>query len=132
MEGKPERFALVDGTDVPMAFWCGTKRGPITLPEGPFYRLDYMEVHPRLRGGPLSVFMVALWACRALELGANGIVLSAFPAEGLLAFYRRAGAVERQPRGWNQPRGLVPFVFERPLLEELKGYADGLLEDEET
>ena len=126
--GKTERFAVVGESEAPLGFWCSAKASPISLPEGRFYRPDHQEIDPRLRGGTLGAFMITLLATRAVELGADGIVLFTFPAPGLLAFYLRNGATQRAPQGWNVPRGLVPFTYDRTVLLQLKEMADGLLE----
>ena len=74
--------------------------------------------------GPLTL---ALIACRALELGADAIVLTAFDVPGLVDAYRRAGAVVRRPPGCRHPSNLVSLVFEPAVVALLKGFVDELL-----
>jgi hypothetical protein len=113
---------------VVLALWSSSKKKPIRLPEGIFYRLDYLEVSPPSRGGVVGTFTLAVIAARATELNATGIVLAAFPIKGLSDAYERAGAVGRCPQGWNCPANLLPFIFEAAALARLKALADGFLE----
>lgn len=131
MAGKRDTFAVLQGSH-PLGLWCNARAAPLTLPEGRFYRLDNIEIHPARRGSVIGPFLLSLVATRALELGASSVVLAAFPIMGLAQAYLRAGAVQRCPRGWNCPRELIPFVFESDALLRLKDFADALLEDPET
>lgn len=99
------------------------------LPEGEFYRLDYLEADPfhRRRDGVVSALLLGLVAGRALERGAAGVLLTAFPVDGLRQFYVSAGAAEGKPKGWNAPKSLLSFVFRSAALEHLKEVTDGLL-----
>ncbi len=115
--GKVEVFALVDADDKATGIWCSAKHRPIRLPDGLFYRPDYLEVSPAGRGQELGVFLFLLIAARALELGADGVVLGTW--EILRDFYRGLGGMERKPRGWNLEPNLVPFTFDRETLEGL-------------
>lgn len=125
--GRREAFVLTRDA-VSVATWCAKDR-LLDLPDGRYYRLDYLEVRGDLRGGTVGAFTLAIIASRAREPGAQAIVLAAFPIEGLKAAYLRAGAVERDPTGWNRPRGLLALVFESAALTELEGLADGLVEE---
>src|ERR1700733_9242739 len=64
---------------LPVAFWCSTARRLLRLQDGLAYRLDCVEVDPTLRGAEVGLFALALVATRALECGANRIVLGALP-----------------------------------------------------
>lgn len=130
-----DAFIVYGSTGLPLAIWGSTKCAPITLPEGRFYRLDFFEVTPTLRGVGSSVaatFALAAIATRALELGASGIVLAAFPVEGLGRSYESRGAVQRSPKGWDFPSNLVPYLFDLEALKRLEGFADELLEIDEA
>jgi hypothetical protein len=113
----------------PIAIWGAKTASPLDLPEGSRYRLEYLEVAPNLRGTDTSVaatFALATVAARAYEVGAAGIVLAAFPVEGLGHAYEARGAVQRGPKGWEFPENLVPYVFGPEALARLKGFADDL------
>jgi hypothetical protein len=127
-----EQLAITHVNGEPLAMVGSSKSAPVVLPSGRFFRLDYFEISPNLRGGPLGTFALAMIAKRALELASDGVVLTAFAIGGLAQTYQRAGATQGAPRGWNYPRELLPFTFERDALERLGELADGLLEDEET
>jgi hypothetical protein len=119
----------------PIAIWGAKKASPLDLPEGPRYRLDYIEVAPNLRGTDTSVaatFALATVAMRAREVGASGIVLAAFPMEGLGRAYEARGAVQRTPKGWEFPANLVPYVFGPEALDRLAGFVDDLETPEST
>jgi hypothetical protein len=113
-----------------MAIWGSRLSRVLKLPEGAFYRPDYLEIDPRRRGGTLGLFILSLVAARTLEIGAIGIVLSTFQVDGLVEFYEAAGATRGAPRGWSCPRLLVPLTFRRPALEMLAGFADALSEEQ--
>lgn len=120
---------MVVGTAGPVAIWASSASKPIKLAGLSHYRLDYLEIDPRHRGQILGAFVISLVACRALELGAVGVVLAAFPIPGLVEFYEAVGAARGVPRGWNHPKELVALSFELPVLERLKDLADGLIEE---
>jgi hypothetical protein len=122
MDDAPEQFALIDKTDDVVALWCSGKKRPLKLPEATCYRLDRIEIHPKLRGGAMGLFAFALVAARALEVGSDGIVLAAIPA--VRRFYQAAGGEERLADGWISPPGLVPFFFPREALSNLKEMTD--------
>ncbi len=123
-----ERFAILDEAGRTAAVWCSAKRE--TRLEGRrYYRLDYLEVRPDLRGGAAGAFTLALTGTRAAELGCQGLVLAAFLP--LTGFYARAGGVQRLPPGWTIEKGLVPFVFEGPAFENFQRVTDAFRADEE-
>jgi GNAT superfamily N-acetyltransferase len=124
--GKTEVFAVVDEDDQVAGIWCSAKHKPIQLPEGLFYRPDYLEIAPRVRGQEIGVFLFLLIVARALELGASGVVLGTW--EVLRGFYGGLGGVERKPRGWNLEANLVPFTFDAETLADLKAALDGMEE----
>ncbi len=116
--GKVEVFVAVGPDDKVRGIWCSAKHKPITLPDGTFYRTDYLEVAPNARGQEMGVFMFLLIATRALELGATGVVLGTW--EVLRGFYGQLGGAETTPRGWNLEPNLIPFVFDSETLEGLR------------
>jgi len=116
--GMVEVFAVIGPGDKVIGIWRSAKHKPIRLPDGLFYRPDYLEVAPVARGQEAGVFLFLLIAARALELGAQGIVLGTW--EVLRNFYREMGGVEGKPRGWNVEANLVPFVFDTETLEGLR------------
>jgi hypothetical protein len=120
--GKAEVFAVVGPDDRVLGLWCSSKHKPIQLPEGLFYRPDYLEIAPDVRGQEAGVFLFLLIAARALELGAQGIVLGTW--EVLRRFYEGLGGIERRPRGWNLEANLVPFTFDAEALADLKAALD--------
>jgi GNAT superfamily N-acetyltransferase len=93
---RPECFAVVTAEDELLGIWCSAKAAPISLPEGRFYRPDFLEVSPDARGGDIGAFLFLVITARALELGARGIVLGTWPMHR--AFYALLGGVERRPR----------------------------------
>jgi len=117
MEKKPEQFAVIDADGQTISLWCSAKR-EVRLEGRRLYRLDYVEVRPRLRGGMAGAFTLALVGARAAEAGCQGLVLAAFPP--LKGFYARAGGAQRLPKGWAVERGLVPFVFEGSAFEDFQ------------
>jgi len=130
MNGKRERFSILHRADSRVvALWCSEPKGPRHIESGRFYRLDYLEVAPRHRQTSVGLFVLALVACRALEVGASGLVLGGFPIDGVHRFYTEAGGVQRDVRGWKPARDLIPYIFERSALEWLKDFADGFLDE---
>lgn len=115
---RTEVFGAVANDGEVLGIWCSAKHKPVLLPEGAFYRLDYVEVAPGARGQEMGVFTFLLVAARALELGAGGIVLATW--EPLTNFYTGLGGVVRKPAGWNAPSNLVPFTFDVDVLDGLK------------
>src|SRR2546430_15672934 len=87
------------------------------------YRLDYFEIDPRHRRGSLGLFAFALAGSRAMELGAQYLILGAFPP--VATFYERAGGARGAVQGWNAARGLIPFRFTREALTRLEDIAGG-------
>ena len=126
-----ETFAVC-GDAGPVAIWGSKLARVLRLPEGEFYRPDYLEIDPRRRGGVLGLFSLALMAARTFEVGAAGMVLSTFQVDGLVEFYEAAGATRGAPRGWSCPRLLVPLTFRSPVLEQLAMFADALSEEQDS
>jgi hypothetical protein len=119
---KAEVFAAVGPNDQVLGIWCSAKRRPIRLPAGPFYRPDYLELVPTHRGAEAGVFLFLLVVARALEVGAQGIVLGTWDV--LRGFYLGLGGVEGKPRGWNIEPNLIPFTFDADTLEGLREALD--------
>jgi GNAT superfamily N-acetyltransferase len=92
--GETEVFAVVDAGDQAVGIWCSAKHKPVQLPEGPFYRPNYLEIARRVRGQEIGVFLFLLIVARALELGASRVVLGTW--EVLRGFYGGLGGVERK------------------------------------
>lgn len=91
-------MAIMEG-DHPVAIWGSTMGRPLKLAGTTYYRLDFLEIAPYHRGEILGAFLIAIIAARALEVGASGIVLTAFAVPGLVEFYEGMGAVRGCPRG---------------------------------
>jgi len=121
---KAETFMLVEESGKPVAIWCSAKRRPIKLKEGRFYRLDFMEAAPDLRGGDFGLFLISVISARAVELGACGVVLQTWDC-ALRRYYTDLGAVCSAPTGWNIPANLIPFTIETTLLKTLSVYIKG-------
>lgn len=131
ISGKPERFALLLDEE-PLAIWCSDRTELLELPDGKHYRIDYLEVDPRLRGGPLGYFAFCTVASRADELGAIGMVFGSLPAGKLVDWYTSHGAEQRLAPGWKSPRPeLVPFVIGGVTLSNMKEYSDALAHDDD-
>ncbi len=124
-EGSQECLALRAKDTEPVAIWS-TTRVPLNLEKKTFYRLDFMEVFPPLRRNAIGALTLALVACRAAELGCDGLVLGSFRCQ--LGFYTSLGGTQRRVRGWNISSKLVPFVFEDESFDELRGHADAVRE----
>jgi len=122
----PERFAVRDRSGAIIALWASTKDAPLRLQEGPAYRLDWFEVRADLRSGGRGAACVHLIALRALDCGADRIVLAAHPNARTLQFYDELGAERRLPRGWKPGRDLVAYVVGPDRLTEMKDLADDL------
>jgi hypothetical protein len=91
------------------------------------YRLDFIEVAPRLVGRRFGVAALAITAAsRALELGAGGLVLGS--TKGARRAYEVDGG--HQITGacpaynWNARASLVPFHFGHGVLIKLRRIAD--------
>ncbi|MGH7269161.1 MAG: hypothetical protein ACREJ3_01920 [Polyangiaceae bacterium] len=107
----------------PVALLCSTAPRLLRLPDGPAYRLHYLEVGPPLRGGVVGVFSVAVAAARALECGAKKLVLASVAEACRL--YDKTGGKQRLADGWRVPRGLLPYEF---LEEDLHSLREALHE----
>lgn len=121
-------FVIMD-SECPVAIWGSSVSRPLQLAGTTYYRLDYLEISPAHRGKILGAFSTAVIAFRASELGATGIVLTAFHVPGLVEFYEKMGAVRGAPRGWSHPKELVPLTFELSALQRLKEFSDAFLEE---
>lgn len=115
--------------DEPVGVFASEKRSPITLEGRPYYRLDYLEIDPALRGSGFGSLALALVGVRAVELGAGGIVLGAFQAPKLLEFYEESGATRGCPRGWNPPSQVIPLTFDNSALMRLEKEAHAFRHD---
>lgn len=78
------------------------------------YRLDYLEVRPDLLATAVGTFAMALVAERALECGAECVVLEAFPQ--VLGFYEKLGARSGPIEGLLPDPELIPLIFDRAAL----------------
>ena len=111
-----EVWAVLDG-EAPVALWASKRRRPLKLPLGSFWRLDYIEVDPRERGGAMGVAAIVLVAAHASQQGADGIVFGSV-AE-LSRFWKAVGAEQRTENGWRAAHGLLPFVIGPKSMAEL-------------
>lgn len=128
MDSARDRFVLKDAAGVPLALWSSAKSAPLRLPDGRFYRLDYLEVSPGSRRAYLGVFTMALIARRAAEVGAGGIVFGALPEAA--EFYEKIGFQKGIVAGWQTERGLVPYRLEGEDLERLIESGNAFLEED--
>lgn len=121
-------YVLLDSDEEPLAIWASKRKSPIMLEGRSYYRLDFIEVRPDLRqiGGETATFALGAVATRALEIGAQGVVLAAFPIEGVVAAYVTRGAEAGVPKGWSYEGDLVPLTFPHHALNTLKGAIDEL------
>jgi len=127
-----ETFVVLLDED-PIGVWCSKVGSPLDLATGRFYRLDFVELKPSLRGdGSTSAMVFGLIAERAVEHGAGGVVLSAFRVDKLVAAYRRLGAVEGAPPGWNYPNLLVPLTFDHAAVQLLRERIHDIEEEPST
>ncbi len=115
--GAKDLFAIRTELGVTVGLWM-SGAGAISLPSGRFYRLDFLEVDPDLRGGDLGYLAFAMVVARAEELGCAGIVLAAYQdnVQVYLNFNGKMGPI----RGWQVPEGLVPFEFSGDALIPFK------------
>lgn len=109
----------------PVAIWSSKARSLLRLPVGRCYRLDHIEIDPRLRGGVLGYFTLGVIASRALELGAEAMVLQTFQTH--VKIYTDFGGQAGPVRGWNHDPKLVPFFFGSATLQEMRDDADVFL-----
>lgn len=124
-KGK-ETLALVGPDDGVVGLW--TSRKPVVdLPEGNFYRLDYMEVHPSHVSQGFGKLMIAV-ACRQAQCHqSSGLLIGALPNSAQV--YRGLGAEERIPAGWQVARGLIPFVLVGEPFDRLVEVCDGYVQE---
>jgi GNAT superfamily N-acetyltransferase len=121
----PERFVLRDVANGDLvAVWSSRAKRPIVLDGAGYYRPDYLEVDPGRREGGLGLFLLAVIATRARELGAQGLVLGGVDTPAARALYSRAGASESTPGGWRPAPGLIPYWIGGDAYVELCEYAD--------
>lgn len=118
-----EPIAVIDERGRTLALWA-SKRTVLRSPEGPYYRLDYLEVDGALRGGDFGGITFALLAAWTRYRGCDGIVLASLPESAKV--YRALGAEERLLKGWKTPGNLVPFVVGPKLIAELEEIANDL------
>jgi GNAT superfamily N-acetyltransferase len=117
-------FAVLDGSNAPVALWSSHASKPLELPGGEAYRLDFLEVAPPLRGKEIGVFTLGLIAIRALECGATRLVLGSIPQAA--RFYDSVGGRQHKIRGWKVARGLLPYEFPHDALTRLREAIDEL------
>lgn len=130
LEGRPERFAVLDQDDRIVALWCSTAYRLLKLDGASYYRLDYFEIDPQLRGTTFGPLAAGFFASRCVEMDAAGIVFGALPSPGLVAWYKaKLGATDASPKGWIVQPGLVPLLIRRDRADILKEYLDALAQD---
>ena len=67
-----------------------------------------------------SLFLAAI-AWHAIERGANGMVLTAFPVPKVVNFYVGHGARRGAPPDWPHDQDMVPLTFDEAALVSLRG-----------
>lgn len=117
-----ERFVLLDEDGRPQFIWCCASSRLLRLAGGPFYRPDRLEVAPRIVRSGVGTVGMAVLATRALELGANGVVLKATVEAA--PFYAKVGGVAGEVAGWSHSPDLVEFTFDRPAIDALAEMLD--------
>lgn len=117
-------------TNETVALWCSYV-SLVQCNSARYYRLDRLEVGPNYRHGEISDLAFALVACRALELGADGIILESIPE--LDRFYRRMGGMrDVDPRpGSRLPEGYIAWCFDKARLLALRGAIQNEIQDSE-
>lgn len=105
LEVTRERFAIRFESAKPVGLWAA--KGVIKVVEfGALYRLDFLEIDPRLRKGTLGAFALAAASMRAQELGCAGLAIPSLPET--CKVYERLGAIAGVP-GWNVSPALAPY-----------------------
>lgn len=127
-----DTFVMVDADGAAAGAFASTHSTPILLSGKPYYRLDFLEVAPRYRGGEVGAVALGIVGYRARELGASGIVLAAFNVPGLVTFYESLGAKRGAPRGWNVPPRVLPLHFDEDALDRLEAIAHAYRDDQRT
>ena len=120
--GQVEVFALLDAGGAAAAIWCSHRKRPLVLPDGPHYRLDYLEVRPKDRKTAIGGLVFGIIAERALELGSVGLVLGTWDTH--VRYYKSLGGRQELALGWTVPNGLLPFCFDQAALQRLREMAD--------
>jgi hypothetical protein len=108
-------FALLNEDGECVAAWAGKYESAITLAEGAFYRLDFMEVAPGLSG-----FGLYLWAAIALrgdELGANGVVFGSLAETKQVHLAAGASEPPDVPKDRTVAQELLPLAMWRSGFE---------------
>ena len=121
-------FALQDAKNSALALWSTSARQLLKLPGGLAYRADFIEVDPARLDSGVGTFLLALIACRTIEVGAAQLVLGSLPET--TGFYAGLGAQLGGVQGWRSPRGTVAVAFGSESLKELHEVANGLRESE--
>lgn len=127
-----ETLALMDDAGNVKVLWASE---PDSLRQvvrvGPGYRLDFFEIDPLLRGGVVGYYGAAIACHRALDAGANSVLVPSLP--GATKFWiEKLGARTERIVGWHVPQGLVGCYIDRTTMEDLKGDADALKKSEKS
>jgi len=119
-----EAFALTRPDGHPVALWATERDKLLALPGlGSCYRLDFLEIDPGLRGGVLGYYCVAVVCVRALEAGAENVVLASLP-ESRPFWEGTIGATFGRIHGWHVPGTLLSCRLDRTVMENLRRDAD--------
>jgi len=123
---RHDRFGIVDTSDRLLSLWCSEPRAPLVLPDKRAYRLDYLEVDPGHLGSSLGTFTMLTVYARALEVGADALILGSLPDSA--GFYEKLDGIKGPVPGWKTEIGLIPFTFAKASLleglEALNGLQD--------
>lgn len=106
-KGSEELFAMCDGSAKILGLIASKKRR-VRLPDGTYYRLDFIESDPNLAGRGLGGPLVAAAAIRALELKSDGMLLGSLRETAHI--YKGLGFSPELKPGWNLPPDLTAFV----------------------
>lgn len=107
-----------------VAMWSCEPKTLISLPSlGACYRLDFLEIDPERRGGVVGYYAAAVACARAVEAGAQAVVLAS--TKDARGFWEDVvGASVRKIHGWHVPGSLLPCKIERATLEALRSDLD--------
>ena len=120
-----DMLAMYDSNTNIIGIWCSQVDVPARIGSRFYYQLDYLEVSPYHQRTGLGPMALALVACRASELGCDGMVLGSI--ESARGFYEKMRASAGGPGTWQPSEpGLIPFHFPKGRLNFLKELADAV------
>lgn len=125
----PERFALISSkTMLVEAIWCSSVDCVKQYGGMKCYPLSYIEVFPKNVGKFIGTLAMAIVASRALEQGAEAVVLQSLGQS--CPFYERLGGRQMNLKELRSRINLVTYIFDGDALAELREIGDGLAAEE--